>query len=97
MCGIAGIFHRNRRPVDADVLVRRQAVAVTGTFAYAPARATLVTILGSDADALARRNAAWALGKIGDAASRPALEAAATSDASSLVRSVARAAISSLR
>lgn len=76
---------------DADALVRREAAAVVGVFAWAGARLALEQLLASDPDALARRNAAWALGRIGDPASRPALDAASRNDPSSLVRSVAAA------
>jgi HEAT repeat protein len=82
---------------DADVLVRREAVAVVGHFRFAPARAALEQALASDPDALVRRNAAYALGKIGDVASRPALLAAMDGDSSSLVRGVAKGALANLR
>jgi HEAT repeat protein len=81
---------------DADVTVRRAAVAVVGHFAEAGARAELEATLAGDADAAVRRNAAWALGRIGDTASRPALEAA-LGDSSGIVRGVARAALAELR
>ncbi len=81
---------------DADVYVRRAAIAAVGHFRTADARVALEQIVASDSDSAARRNAAWALGRIGDAASREVLRAA-TSDASSLVRTTARVAMSKLR
>jgi HEAT repeat protein len=82
---------------DADVEVRRKAVAVAGGLREAGARAALEQRLAGDDDVLVRRHAAWALGEIGDDASRPALEAAQAGDASSLVRGTAKVALRQLR
>ena len=81
---------------DADVSVRRAAVATVGSFRVASARTNLETALAGDADPALRRNAAWALGRIGDAASREVLQAA-TTDESSMVRMTAKVALSKLR
>ncbi len=81
---------------DADLRVRRAAIATVGSFRTATARVALEAALASDADAAVRRNAAWALGRIGDAASREALRAA-TSDTSSLVRMTAKVAMGKVR
>ncbi len=81
---------------DADLQVRRAAVATVGTFRTSEARVDLEAALLGDADPAVRRNAAWALGRIGDKASRDALRTA-MEDSSSLVRTTAKVAYNKTR